>query len=368
VTHVGSLKLADRYIDAVCREMDRAAALRPCGPLDTVYIGGGTPSMLEPAQIERLLRRSRELWGWAADAEISLEAHPATVDEARLHGYRAAGVTRLSMGAESMRHGELAELGRSHGPETVLRVLGAARRAGFKSVGVDLMYGLPGQSVESWRRGLGSLLEARPDHISLYPLSIEPRTVFAHRERRGLLTLPPDGDVAAMYDRACRLLRSSGYEHYEIANWSLPGRRCRHNLAYWHNHEFFAAGVGAHAYLHPHRTVNLSGTRRYIERIEAGESPVAERETLDVPAALGETVVLGLRLLQEGLDLADVRDRFGAAASSAVREAALPLIARGLLVSRDERLILPERLGLLGNEVWQRFVGLNVPPAPAQVA
>jgi oxygen-independent coproporphyrinogen-3 oxidase len=350
VTHVGSLKLIPRYLDALETEFDRLADIEPGGPLSTVYFGGGTPSMLAPEEIRRLLDALRRRFGIGADAEITLEAHPGTVDAAILRGFREAGVTRLSMGAESLNPQELRALGRSHGAGAVSRVVQWARESGFRSVAVDLMYGLPGQRLGSWRETLAAAVDLGPDHLSLYPLSIEPRTVFGRRHREGGLSVPPDAAVAEMYELACELLSRTGYEHYEIANWARPGRRCRHNLAYWRNEEFYGAGVGAHGYLHPERYENARQTKRYMDALLTGESPVAHRERIDAATRLAETIMLRLRLLRDGLDCVELREQTGADLQTDRREAIDRLSAAGLVHVAGHRLLLPEEKALVAHE------------------
>lgn len=350
VTHIGSLALVPAYLEALEAEFDRLAAKRPGGPLSTVYFGGGTPSMLTPADIRRLLDSLDAHLGIENGAEITVEAHPETVDEAKLAGFLEAGVTRLSMGAESLESGELLAIGRSHASERVADVVRWARAAGFAQLGLDLIYGLPTQTCDSWERTLSAALDFRPEHLSLYPLSIEPRTVFARRQREGKLSVPTDDVVADMYCLACGMLADAGYEHYEVANWSLPGHACRHNLAYWHNREFYGAGVGAHGYLHPHRYENMRQTRGYIERMRRGDDPVVHVEEIDEPTRKAETVMLRLRLLREGLDLSAAHGDGAVDALRNRRELVDRLAAQGLVRVVDRRLLIEERAALVAHE------------------
>jgi oxygen-independent coproporphyrinogen-3 oxidase len=244
VTHIGSLKLVPDYLASLAREATVLSENSRSGDLHTVYFGGGTPSMLQPDQIESVLTHMQDCFGFAPDCEITIEAHPLTVDQQRLSGYHLAGVTRISFGAESMRDSELKRLGRRHTAAQVEQAVRSARNVGFTSVALDLMYGLPGQTVDSWRATLERALALRADHLSLYPLSIEPRTVFGRKLTRGQLELPADELVVGMYHEACTFLRLAGYEHYEVANWARAGKRCAHNMAYWMNQEVLAVGVG----------------------------------------------------------------------------------------------------------------------------
>jgi len=356
VTHIGSLKLVDPYVHALKLESRELAFARPDGPLKTVYFGGGTPSLLPPASISDLLTHLDQLFGLAPGCEITLEAHPQTVDGRKLRDFRYAGVTRLSIGGESLDNTELAQLGRDHDGGRVLTVVEMARAAGIQSVNVDFMYAIPGQTTASWARTLHTVLSAMPDHLSLYPLSIEPRTVLARRWRRNELRVPGDDTAAAMYSLACCLLRDAGYDHYEVANWAMPGHRCAHNMAYWYNREFFAIGVGAHAYLKPYRTENVAQTRRYIERVHAGESPVRERVQLNVATQFSETMMLRLRLLGEGVDLGEIRDEFGVDVPRRFADQLGLLTGLGLVELNRDRLVLAEHAVPIANEVWQYFM------------
>lgn len=361
VTHVGSLKLVEPYVGALLTEMDRLAAPRRRGPLQTVYLGGGTPSMLAPTQIDRIVQGAATRFGIDARAEITMEAHPDTVDERKLRGFRSAGITRLSFGGESLDDGDLRRLGREHTAARVIDAVTMARSAGIRSVNVDLMYGLPDQSEASWQRTITRLLQSRPDHISLYPLSIEPQTVFARRAGRHELPLPDDEAVAVMYADACAHLTVEGYEHYEVANWALPGHRSRHNLAYWQNREFYAVGAGAHGYLRPYRTENIPRTKRYIDMVQEGSTPVHRLERIDRQTEASETVMLRLRLLQDGLDLREMAECFGPSIREELEREAAPLIEQALLHRRGDRLLLDEAAVPIGNEIWQRFMSVALP-------
>lgn len=356
VTHVGSLRLVDPYVRALKLEARELALARPRGPLKTVYFGGGTPSLLPPDSISDLLSHLDQLFGLAANCEITLEAHPQTVDETRLHDFKSVGITRLSFGGESLDGTELAQLGRDHDGARVLTVVELARAAGLQTVNVDFMYAIPGQTPASWERTLRTIVRAEPDHLSLYPLSIEPHTVFERKRRRNLLRVPDDDTAAAMYDLACETLRAAGYDHYEVANWALPGHRCRHNLAYWHNREYFAIGVGAHAYLKPYRTENIGQTRRYIDCVHSGESPVRERVHLNAATQFSETMMLRLRLLEEGVDLDEIRNEFGVDVPSRFAHQIELLTGGGLVDVNRGRLVLTERAVPVANEVWQCFM------------
>lgn len=356
VTHIGSLKLVDSYLDAICREADLRAEKHDGTPLETVYFGGGTPSLLTTCQVERVLRHISQRFGLAPCCEVTMECHPATVSPQSLQGFRAAGINRVSFGGESLNTRELQALGRKHAAPDVLRAVGTARGAGFASVALDFMYGIPEQTIASWRSTLQGAVASGVDHLSLYPLSLEPRTVFARRHRRNQLDLPGDDLVVEMYALACALLQDAGYEHYEVATWARLGHRCRHNTAYWQNAEFYALGAGAHGYLHPFRTENVPHTKRYIDTMESGVDPILQRELIDTAIRAGETMMLGLRLLIDGPDL----DRVAADLGEHPFERFAPVIARltedGLLRVTPHSLTLREDAVPLANEVWEHFI------------
>lgn len=356
VTHIGSLKLVPSYIEALCVEADLRAPAHDGTPLETVYFGGGTPSMLTPAQVATLLHRFDSRFGLSSACEITLECHPSTVTLDTLCGFHQAGVTRVSFGGESLNRTELQALGRGHDSMDVLEAVQTARQAGFEEIAVDFMYGIPEQSLHSWQATLRAAVDAGVDHLSLYPLSIEPDTVFARRRRRGQLTLPSDDTVVNMYTLACDLLRNSGFEHYEVANWARPSHRCRHNCAYWRNAEFYALGTGAHGYIHPFRTENVPHTKRYIDTVLRGSDPVVHREPIDSRTRGGETMILGLRLLADGPDLDAVESQLGRHPLVLFFPAVEQLQARGLVEVGTNRLTLREDAVPVANEVWEHFL------------
>lgn len=347
--------MLEPYLTALVLEAERVVEPGQA-PLQTIYFGGGTPSMLSPEQLGRLLTRFREIFAIAPDAEITLEAHPDTVDKAKLAGFREAGATRVSFGGESLRPNELRSLGRTHARGRVLEVLAEARAAGFADINVDLMYGVPHQTLPSWDATLSDVLAASPQHLSLYPLSIEPRTVFARLRDRNQLELPADGAIVDMYSLASRRLSEAGYDHYEIANWAWPGHQSRHNLAYWRNDDFHAIGVGAHGYLRPVRFENATQTGRYIETVLAGGNPRRVEIHTDAALECNETIMLGMRLLLEGLDTQRIRDRYGVNMLERFADDIAALTAAHLIRVERSRLYLTEAAVPVANEIWSRFI------------
>ncbi|GAC1624126.1 MAG: radical SAM family heme chaperone HemW [Chloroflexota bacterium] len=356
VTHIGSPKLMDPYLDAIQREAVSQSQERAGGPLDTVYFGGGTPSMMEPYQMDRVLHALDALWGFESHREITVEGHPSTLSAEKLAGFVAAGANRLSMGVESLQQDELQQLGRAHGGTSIRTIISRARVAGFGAVSTDLMYGIPGQTLASWIATLRAMVDLSPDHVSLYPLQIEPGTVFGKKWRQHQLEVPDDDRVVEMYHVACDMLKDAGFVHYEVASWARPGFQCAHNLAYWHNREFYAVGVGAHGYLQSHRVRNIAQTHRYIETVLSGDSPRCESIPVDTKTELSDTLILALRLLQSGIDLDEIQSRFNVDVLATMGDGANAMVSGGLLTIRGRKLVMTEKAVPLANEIWEQFI------------
>ena len=361
-------RLRERYVDALAREIrEQGDALgRPA--LRTLYVGGGTPSLLEPDEIARLGSAIR---GSFRDAlsEATVEANPATLDRARLEAWVALGITRLSLGAQSFSADGLRALGRTHQPEDVPPAVAAARSCGL-SVGLDLIFGWPGQTLDAWRRDLEVALELGADHVSCYPLELvlEPEEAVANwpgggwpavqrwRERAARAA-PGDETVARMYRIAERTLVRGGLRHYEIANWARPGRECAHNLVYWRNGEWVGVGAGAHSHLAGVRSRRPAALAQYLSAIDAGVARIADPSADDAV----DSAILALRL-DEGLDLAAYERRFGDPIARRVRDALAEPVARGLVRIRDGGARLTPRGRLLASEVFVRLI----PDAPVE--
>lgn len=353
-----------RYADAVLGELQLRLAQRPAWterPLDSIYLGGGTPSLWDPAEVGRVLQGIARALPLAADAEISLEANPEVADTARLAGYRAAGVNRLSLGIQSFEPGVLATLGRSHSPSDAEDAFRAARAAGFENVSVDLIHGVPGQSlggaVEDARRAAA----LRPEHVSSYVLTVErdhlgAETVFSRRLRQGRLALPDDAAVVEMVDAVGEVLAAAGLERYEISSHAVPGRHSRHNALYWTGGESLALGAGAVGFQRDGagglRTTNLRSTPRWLEAVEAGRLPDEERETLGPEALYEERLLLGLRL-RSGVDLRRLWAEQGAVPRTTAVEA---LVRDGFLEPVGPRFRLTGRGAHLHQEISARLV------------
>ncbi len=365
-SYAGQDHLIPAYDQALERELRLWGRSLGSRPVPTVYMGGGTPSLTPLEELARVADVVRECFRLEPDAEWSLEANPGTVNEAYLRGLRDLGVNRLSFGVQSFDDAELKALERIHTADDVRREVAAARAAGFDNLNLDLIFGLPGQSLDGWRRNLEEALRLEPDHISAYALTVEEGTALARNVARGR-TPPPDPDLQAdMYELTEDLLASAGYEHYELSNWARPGRQCRHNLVYWRNGEYLGVGAGAHSYLDGVRFANERLPSRYLAAVnETWEASQAggpttmrqvasiERETDEMRMA--ETAILGLRLV-EGVDLVAFERRFGRRFED-VYAAELPeLFSFGLIERADGHIRLTRRGRLLGNEVFQRLL------------
>lgn len=329
---MGSGASVGDYVGTLAGEMRRAraamdAAGLPARPARTVFLGGGTPTMLPVADLARVLDLVRHTFGLDDEAEVTTEANPDTVDERGLAALAEAGFTRVSVGMQSAVPEVLRVLDRTHTPERVPQVVGWARRAGL-ATSLDLIYGTPGESMEDWRRSLDAAVETGPDHLSAYALVIEEGTRMWTQVRRGELPMPEDDDEAAKYEMADAALAGAGYRWYEISNWSRPGFECRHNQAYWLDWDWWGAGPGAHSHLGDVRLWNVKHPLAWAGRVSAGRLAVDGHEVIDPESRRLEQVMLGIRL-RHGLDLASLGPESGTPAHLVPVVAGL--VADGLL-------------------------------------
>ena len=293
------------YVRAMIAEMDLAAAVGRTKPLASVFIGGGTPSLLPPDELAALLSALRDRIGIAGGAEITMEANPENVDPQALEVWRDAGVNRLSLGMQSADPGALRVLQRVHTPGRAVQAAGEARAAGFEHVSLDLIYGVPGQSTDSWRQTVLSALSAEPDHVSAYALGVEDGTALARQIRRGEVPAP-DPDLAVdQYEIADDVLSSHGFAWYEISNWARPGGPCAHNLGYWRADNWWGFGPGAHSHVDGIRWWNVKRPATYRAMLAAGSSPAAGRELLTAQDRHVESVMLRVRMA-EGFTVDDL--------------------------------------------------------------
>jgi oxygen-independent coproporphyrinogen-3 oxidase len=352
-----------RYVEALIGEITRAGEAGQAGQAgrenthaaDSIYFGGGTPSLLEPADVERIIGACRRAFDVTPDAEVTLEANPETVDERKLTGFREAGVTRVSYGVQSFREPELRRLSRLHSAGRASQALAEARAAGFDNVSLDLMMWLPGQSVSQWLESVDAAIAVSPDHISLYLLEVYPNAPLKDEMARAHWSQAPDDDAAAMYVTAMERLETAGYSQYEISNVARPGRQCRHNLKYWLDGEWMGFGCGAHGTVGGIRMKNVAGTEDYIECIGRGESAAVEVRRLSADERLGDALFMGLRLA-DGIDLEVISQRHGVDVWQKHGAELEPFLEAGILRRQGSRLALTRQGMLLANEVMTVFV------------
>jgi oxygen-independent coproporphyrinogen-3 oxidase len=352
--------LKARYVDAVVREISNAERqevaqdFRPA-PADTIYFGGGTPSLLEPDEIQRIVTACDDAFDLTADREVTLEANPESVDRERLAAFRASGINRVSFGVQSFRDVELQRLSRLHSADRACATVRAARAAGFDNVSLDLMMWLPEQSVDDWLASVDEAIALAPDHLSLYLLELYPNAPIRDAMARGRWTQATDADAEAMYLSAMERLDAAGYEQYEISNVAKPGHRSRHNLKYWQDGEWLGIGCGAHSTRDGARWKNVSATQDYIDRVDRGQDPAVDVRTLSADERLGDALFTGLRL-SDGLDLDAVRQRYGVDVWARYGDELRPFVDEGCLKREGSRLRLSRRGMLIAHEVMAIFV------------
>lgn len=350
--YAGMDALKPAYRDALLAEIAASRELLAGREIVTVGFGGGTPGEVPAADIASVLDALRSTAPFAAGAEVTFEANPGTASLSQFTALREAGVTRLSLGAQTFDQARLQFLDRIHSVEAVGASVRAARRAGFESVSLDLIYGIPGETLEAFRADIDAALALQPDHISCYALTVEEGTPLARRVSRGEVIMPSDELDADMYELACARLAEEGFEQYELSNWALPGHRSRHNLAYWTDRDYLGIGAGAHGYVDGVRYENIAHPRAYIAAMakDPAERPIAEVHELDLATRMSDWLALRLRLV-EGFDPALFEQRFGRTLQQACGLALERLGRAGILESTPSRLRLSPRGRLLHGEV-----------------
>lgn len=365
-SYAGLLNWREPYVRGLLREIEWAGDLaRRSGlagqptdepwPCRTIFFGGGTPSLLSAEQIARTLETARRVFAVQPDAEITLEANPGTLELEHLSGLRAAGVNRLSMGAQSFDAGLLRWMGRIHSPEEIESAFWMARQAGFDNINLDFIFGLPDQRVEQWEATLERALALGPEHLSLYSLIVEEGTPLFDWVEAGRVRVADDDLTAEMYVLAQRRLAKAGYVQYEISNWAKPGKACQHNLTYWRNLPYLGVGAGAHSCFGGRRFSTALKVRDYLERVQRDGHALLEAEEISRELEMAETAMLGLRL-NEGLSLPLFERRYGIAFDTVFAERLALVEAAGLLERVDGWIRLSERGLLLGNEVFERLL------------
>ena len=363
-TYTNLEALIQPFTDAVVNELVTVALSQPGTPVHTVFFGGGTPSLLSPEQFGQILSAIRQSYRLHPDAEISLEANPNDITPSYLAALRAVGLNRLSIGMQSAVESELRLFARRHDNDAVVHAVSAARQAGFDNLNLDLIYGIPHQTLDNWRLSLTQAVALRPEHLSLYALGLEEGTPMHAWVDRGRLPAPDDDLAADMYELASDILGGAGYVQYEISNWAKPGYECRHNLQYWVNEPYIGVGPGAHGFAGGVRYSTLLSPQRYVKALQAAPAPADFPRTpatdqavvLDQAAEIAETLIMTLRLTRRGVSRANFAHRFGVD----LLDLHGPIIDRfarqGLLEVNAERVRITERGRLLSNMVFRELV------------
>ncbi len=323
--------------------------------LDSIFIGGGTPTSLSVSELEEILENIQTCFYLSKDAEITVEANPDTVERQKLVSLKNSGVNRLSFGFQSCQNENLVLLGRTHTFSEAVCSYQEAREVGFDNINIDLIYGIPGQLIAEWSDCLREIISLSPEHISAYGLQLEEGTPLYKKVSEGELEQCPEDTEADMYQILMDMLKTSGYIHYEISNFAKPGRSCRHNLRYWHNQAYLGLGPAAHSYLRGERFANHLSVNQYIESLMNGQSPVCSREVINRDVEMSETVFLGLRLI-EGLDTRLFNRRFGISIEKVYSNEIKKLTRLGLLEKAGPFLRLTNRGLMLGNMVFSEFI------------
>ena len=344
--------LKARYVTALVSEIRRVGNGQAA---NTIYFGGGTPSLLTPEEVESLIQACRAAFAVAPTSEVTLEANPETVSTDLLRGFRQAGVNRLSFGVQSFRDDELRKLTRLHGAARAKAAYAEARQAGFVNVSLDLMMWLPGQQVGHWLESVDEAIVLAPDHLSLYMLEVYPNAPLRDEMARSAWSQAPDDDVAVMYTTSMERLEAAGYEQYEISNVARPGRQSRHNLKYWTDGEWFGFGCGAHSTVDGVRWKNIAATDEYVARIAAGRGVDTDRRRLTPEESLGDALFTGLRLT-EGANIAAINQRYGVDAWARFGADLARFVELGLLQIGRDRWQLTRPGMLVAHEVMAVFV------------
>ena len=299
-------KVSQGYVDAAIIEINQAFAFfddkNQVRPIETIFFGGGTPTLLPAADLARILDELREKFGFSENIEITTEANPDSVSAVDLKNLRAAGMNRVSFGMQSAKTHVLATLDRTHNPARVSEVVNEAIEAGFEHVSLDLIYGVPGESIDDWKESVNTALSLPIDHLSAYALIVEEGTKLGAQVRRGDVVMPPDDETADKYLLVDELATKAGMDWYEVSNWSLKGGEARHNIAYWHSNDWWGIGAGAHSHVQGVRWWNVKHPTTYISKLISGESAMLENETLTKEQIRFEEILLRIRL-SSGLPL-----------------------------------------------------------------
>ncbi len=348
----------EEYLELLSVDTAQQAASFPDFIVNSLYFGGGTPSLLTPQQVESLIKKIRSCFHLTENAEVTLEVNPGTASPESLQGYRAAGVNRLSIGIQSLHDAELTILGRIHSAQEAIGTVASAKLAGFENISIDLMHSLPWQSLTDWESTLQGAISLNPSHISAYGLSVEADTPMAEMVTKGELTLPEEELSAKMFEMTAEILVDAGFEHYEVSNFARPDYRSRHNQVYWRRGNYLGFGAGAHSFVREPdygvRWENPEGLQEYCEFLQ-GDVSVSQGKAVSRHEAMSELFFLGLRLL-DGVNLEEFRAEFGMDATDAFPGVIEKFVCNGLLLRQGDNLRFSRKGLLLSNQMLCEFV------------
>ncbi|MEC2070415.1 radical SAM family heme chaperone HemW [Alkalihalophilus marmarensis] len=347
----------DEYIQALLHEMHMTINEAKPAQLKTIYVGGGTPTALSAAQLRTLFAGMHSILPMEQIEEFTVEVNPDSSEEEKLAVMKEFGVNRLSIGVQSFDQSLLDAIGRTHSSDSVHDVVKRSREAGFDNLSLDLMFGLPHQSVEQFIDTIEKAAELGVEHLSAYSLKIEEKTVFFNRQRKGKLSLPPEEDEVTMYEELRKRTKTYGFVQYEISNFAKPGRESKHNLVYWNNEEYYGFGAGAHGYVNGVRHQNIGPVPKYIEAVNQKKLPYLNEHTVTKVEQIEEAMFMGLRKLN-GVNLDELSERYAKDLNMLYHDQIKELSERGLLVNEQGMLKLTNEGLLLANEVFEQFLAV----------
>ena len=346
------------FVDAICSEINSSATrFEDPGKVKvrTIFIGGGTPSLVEPKWIERILDLLASIYDMSSVSEVTIEANPGEAPLQRLKDFRSIGINRISMGFQSFQPELLKFLSRIHSVDDCFKTFRHARQAGFENINTDMIYNIPGQSNRIWKNDLERLIELEPDHISAYSLTVEKNTILHSMVKTNKVKMPSEELDIEFFQTTNDVLSNAGFPRYEISNFARPGFECRHNLNYWDNGDYLGLGAGASSYLNGERFKNTRLPSHYIREVQAEGSAVESSEKLDLLHAMGETIMLGLRRLK-GIPIEEFEDRFQISFKKVYGNVIDPLLEDGLITLNQNRMALSRKGLFLADSVILKFM------------
>lgn len=352
---VASPNLHKQYVQALKKELDLVQQNTEISSLSTLFIGGGTPTCLVPVDLVSVINYCKDLFGFETDAEISVEANPGTVDEYYFESMLKAGVNRLSMGVQSFIDTELKSIGRLHTKKQAIDAYESAKSAGFTNFNIDLMSGIPGQTVVSWKKSLEEALKLSPNHLSLYQLMVEEGTYFGELDDKGELMLPGEDEIIEMDARTRLICEKENFIQYETSNFAKQGYQCRHNINYWENKDYFAAGAASVSFVAGVREKRIIDVQDYINNISSGTSVIMEKECLDPEASFRETVIMGLRM-KRGVSIDNLISRYGLTPKEYYGPVLASYLEKGMLELTKTHLKITEKGWPFSNRIMAELV------------